>query len=103
MAKQVESYQYFDSIEQIYKARLGAFIKLARRHVYNPDLAIDVVHNALARSVKYFNDNPERKIREEVVRWLILKECKKMNKYSREIPVGDWFGVMKKYGDIYSE
>lgn len=80
--------QWFPSIEAIYKQRMGAFLALAKRHVYNRDLAIDVVHSALAQSVEYFNKNPTRKVREDIINWRILKECKRVNKYSVEVPYG---------------
>ncbi len=72
-------------------------MSLAGRHIYNRDLALDVVHDALAKAVKYFNEHPDRKVRENIIDWLILKACKKANKYSREIPAGDFF--TNKYSD----
>jgi hypothetical protein len=88
-AKKEYRTQYWNSIEEIYKARMGSFLKLASRHVYNKDLAIDCVHDALAKSVEYFNKHKERKVREDVINWLVLKACKKANKFSREVPFGD--------------
>jgi hypothetical protein len=46
------------------------------------------VHDAFAKAQKYFNDNPERKVRENILHWLVIKACKKLNKYSREVPFG---------------
>lgn len=80
--------QWFPDVESIYKARMNSFLALASRHVYNKDYAIDAVQDACVKAVEYFKKNPERKVREQVMRWLILKSCKKINKYSKEIPYG---------------
>lgn len=80
--------QWFPDVESIYKARMNSFLALASRHVYNKDYAIDAVQDACVKAVEYFKKNPERKVREQVMRWLILKSCKKINKYSKEIPFG---------------
>ncbi len=84
--------QYFRDVDQVYRERLNAFVSLASRYVYNKDHAIDVVHSAVARSVAYFNKHPEKKVREQIINWLILKECKKKNKESRESTRdAEWF------------
>ena len=80
--------QWFPDVESIYKARMNSFLALASRHVYNKDFAIDAVQDACVKAVEYFKKNPERKVREQIMRWLILKSCKKINKYSKEIPFG---------------
>ena len=81
--------QYFKTVEEIYKTRLNSFLALASRHVYNKDLALDVVHNAITKSLEYKKKNPKMNVDEQIIRFLILKACKKMNKYSVEIPYGD--------------
>lgn len=80
--------QYFPDVESIYKARMGAFLALARRHLFNHDHAIDAVQNAFIKAVEYFKANPDRKVREQVIRWLVLKSCKRINKTSKEISWG---------------
>jgi hypothetical protein len=64
---------------------MGAFLSLARKHIFNRDYAIDAVHDAFAKSVEYFNRYPENKVRESILNWLILKACKEYNKYSNEV------------------
>ncbi len=80
------------SIEDLYKNRLNALVKFAQGHVYRSDLAIDVVHDAISKSVEYFNRHPGKKVSERIVQFLILKACKKVNKFSIEIPSGLSFG-----------
>lgn len=80
--------QYWPSIDAIYRARMNAFLALASRHVFNKDHAIDAVQDAMVKSVEYFKDKPDRKIREQIIRWQVLKACKRINKYSKEIPYG---------------
>lgn len=93
--------QFFRTIEQLYKERLNAFLALASRHVYNRDHAIDIVHAALAKSLDYFKKHPERAAREQIVHWLILKECKRKNKESREIPMpSTWFEEEKNANTV---
>ena len=81
--------QYFGSVEDMYKCRLNSFISLAGRHLYNRDYAIDAVHDAFIRAVEYFTKNPDKKVREHIMNFHILKACKKINKKnSWEIPYG---------------
>jgi len=80
--------QWWPDVETLYKARLNSFLALAARHIYNKDHSIDVVQDAMVKTVEYFNKNPDRKIREQIVRWQILKAVKRANKYSREVPWG---------------
>ena len=88
MVYKINPRQYWESVDALYKARLNSFIALASRHVYNKDLAIDAVQDAMVKCVEYIKKNPDRKLRENIARWLILKSCKKINKYSKEIPYG---------------
>lgn len=90
MPKPINPKQFWLTVEEIYAKRLNAFISTARRHCYNQDDAIDVVHSALAKSITYFQKNPHRKVREQIVHWLIIKECKKHNKGSIEVPYGSY-------------
>lgn len=86
--------QYFKSLEEIYRLRFGAFLSLANRHIYNKDYAIDAVHEAFEKSVEYFNKNTTRKVREQIIQWRILRACKRLNKYGKEVPVGiDFSGL----------
>ncbi len=85
---QINPKQWWSSVESIYKARMNSFLDLASRHVYNKDHAIDAVQDAMVKAVEYFKKNPDRKVREQVLRWLILKSCKKINRHSKEIPFG---------------
>lgn len=86
--KKINPKQFWLSIDHIYRHRMESFLALASKHVYNKDHAIDCVHDALAKTQEYLNKHPERKVREMIVRFLILKACKKKNKESREIPSG---------------
>ena len=79
---------FWPNLDALYKARLNSFLELAGHHIYNRDHAIDVVHNAFAKSVSYFNKNPNKKVSEFIVRNLILRACKKENRFSREKPAG---------------
>lgn len=81
--------QYFKTVEEIYEKRFNALLAVANRHVYNKDLSVDAVHDAFAKAIEYFNKNPERKVREQIMIWLVLKACKRLNKHSKEIPFGD--------------
>ena len=90
------SKQWFPTVEALYKARLNALLAVASRYVYNKDLALDMVHDALAKSLAYFQKHPERKIRENIVHLLIIKACKKANKTSVEVP----YGLMNGYEPI---
>lgn len=78
--------QYFESVEQLYNVRLNYLISFASRHIYNRDFAIDAVHDALAKAVEYFAKHEDRKVQLQIIEWLIIKSCKKLNKYSNEIP-----------------
>ena len=78
--------QYFDTVESLYKQRLNRMVFVANKYIYNKDYSIDAVHDGLAKSVEYFNNHPDRKVQLEIVEWLIIKACKKLNRYSREIP-----------------
>lgn len=84
----VHSNQWFKSVEDLYKAKLPALLSLAKRHIYSADLALDVVHDALAKSLVYFQKHPEKKVREQIVHLQILKACKRANKYSVEFAFG---------------
>lgn len=88
--------QYFNSVEDLYTKQLDHFTALARRHVYNKDLALDVVHDAFAKALIYFNKHPSKKVRPQIMEWLVLKACKKVNKNSVEIPMGD----TRYYGQV---
>jgi hypothetical protein len=81
--------QWWPDVESLYKARLNHFLSVANRHIYNRDYSIDAVHDALAKSVEYLSKHPERKMREQIVDFQIIKACKRINKYSYEIPVED--------------
>ena len=56
--------------------------------MYRKDLAIDMVHDALAKTLEYMNKHEGKKVSENIVRFLILKACKKQNKYSVELESG---------------
>lgn len=88
---------YYSSVEDLYKHALNRLIVVASRHVYNKDLALDAVHNAVAKSVEYFAKHPERKIQLEIVEWLVIKSCKKMNKYSPELAMGHPQGTVEEW------
>jgi len=78
--------QYFNSVDELYRLRLNAFIKLAGRYLYNRDYAWDAVHMALAKTLEYLKKNPSRNLREDIVNHLIIRACKKLNRFSRELP-----------------
>jgi hypothetical protein len=79
---------YFNSVEELYEKRLERMLSVARKYIYNKDLALDVVHNALAKSIVYFQKHPDKKIQLQIVEFLIIKSCKKYNRYSPEMPSG---------------
>lgn len=92
MKNNINPKQYWGSLELLYKNRFNSLMALAGRYVYNRDHAVDCVHSAFARAQEYFNNprNKNRKVREQILVWLVLKEVKKKNrKESREIPYGD--------------
>ena len=82
------SKQYWTTVESMYRDRFNSFVLLASRHVYNKDLAVDVVHDAFVKVLKYFNEHPDRKVREHIVNHKIIQACKRANKYSKELPSG---------------
>ena len=84
----VHSNQWYPTVEALYRAKLPALLSLAKRHVYRHDLALDVVHDALAKSLVYFQKHPDKKVREQIVHFQILKACKRANKYSVEFASG---------------
>ena len=86
--RKINDRQYFKDIETAYRLRFNALYVTACKHIYNKDLAVDAVHDAFTKATEYFNKHPERKIRENILHWLTIKACKKINKFSREIPVG---------------
>lgn len=92
MPKPINPKQFWLTVDEIYKKRLNAFLSTARRHSYNQDEAIDIVHAALAKSITYFKKkkNADRKVREQIVHWLIIKECKRHNRGSIEVPYGSY-------------
>lgn len=92
----VNSRQYFPSVDEMYKSRLNLFLARARCQVYNKDHAIDAVHDALIKTIKYFNKYTDKKVRAQVMLWNIDKACKKINKYSKEIP----YGLFKESFDV---
>lgn len=90
--KQINPKQYWGSLELLYKNRFNSLVSVASKYIYNRDHAVDCVHSAFARAQEYFNNpkNKDRKVREQILVWLVIKEVKKKNKKeSREIPYGD--------------
>lgn len=87
MAK-INPRQYFKDLDTAYKVRFNALLSTACRHIYNRDYAVDAVQDAFVRAQVYFKDHPDRKVRENILHWLVIKSCKRLNKYSREIPYG---------------
>src|SRR5688500_4363842 len=92
MPKPINTQQFWLTVEEIYDKRLNAFLSTDRRQCYNQDDAIDIVHSALAKSIAYFQKkkNADRKVREQIIHWLIIKECKRYNKGSIEVPYGSY-------------
>jgi DNA-directed RNA polymerase specialized sigma24 family protein len=80
--------QYFTTVEDLYKNQFMHFVKIAGRHVYNRDLAIDVVHDAFIKSLEYFKKHPEKKVRPHIMEYLVLRAAKRKNRESKEIPSG---------------
>jgi DNA-directed RNA polymerase specialized sigma24 family protein len=101
--KDINPKQWWPDVESLYEARLGSLLKVASKYIYNRDHAIDVVHDAFAKATTYFNDpkNKDRKVREQILVWLVIKACKRRNKESREIPYGDtrYFGAEAEHLD----
>ena len=76
----MEERKVYDSVDDLYRERVAFLIAHASRHLINRDCAIDVVHDVLAESVKYFNNNPGKRVSEKVIRLRINEFCKKYNK-----------------------
>ena len=90
--KQINPKQWWPTLEALYKNRFNSLVSVASRYIYNKDHAVDCVHDAFAKATEYFNNpkNKDRKIREQILVWLVIKAVKKKNKKeSREIPFGD--------------
>lgn len=78
-----------DPVEEFYKKKIGYLISFASRHVRNRDYAIDVVHDGLAMTLEWSRKNPGKRIDMNVVKFLILRSCKKVNKYALEVQFKD--------------
>lgn len=106
---QIQGYkkQYFKQIEDLYKERFSKFVKLANRYCVNPDLAVDIVHSAFEKSLQYKKRNPKRNFREQILDWLILKECRKVNKIlNKEVAIDEYIndlGVSKENLEYYDK
>lgn len=74
-----------DPLEEFYKNKIAYLIAFASRHVYNRDYAIDVVHDGLAMVLQWSRKNPGKRVDMNVVKFLILRACKKANKYANEV------------------
>lgn len=74
--------QWFVSVEDLYVKRLNSLVAFARKHVYQNDSAIDIVHDAIVKSIEYFKKYPDKKVYERIVQYQILKLAKKHNRYS---------------------
>ena len=74
--------QWFFTVDDLYAKRLDSLVSFARKHLYQTDSAIDIVHDAIVKSIEYFKNNPGKKVYERIVQYQILKLCKKHNKYS---------------------
>ena len=97
MVYRINEKQWWPTLEALYNNRFNSLVSVASRYVYNRDHAVDCVHDAFAKAQEYFNNpkNKERKIREQILVWLVIKAVKRKNKKeSREIPFGDtrYFG-----------
>lgn len=89
MAK-INPKQWWKDLDTIYRNRFGSLTAVASKYVYNKDHAVDIVHDAFAKAQEYFNKNPDRKVREQILVWLVIKAAKRKNrKESRELPMGD--------------
>ena len=75
-----EEHKIYNTVDELYRERIAYLISIASSRLKNSDLAIDVVHDVLAKSVKYFNDNPGNKVSERIIRLNIARECKKRNR-----------------------
>ena len=83
--------QYWPTVSALYEKRHAHFVSLAMRHLFNRDYAFDAVNDAFAETVKYFNkpQHKEKKVREHIVVFQVLKACKRINKrFSLELPSG---------------
>lgn len=92
--------QYFQTPDDLYKQRFNYFVALASRHLANKNEAVDVVHAAFAKTLEYLKEHPDKKIREHIVAFRILKICKKLNK-RHNIEVS--FGVLNGDNDERSD
>lgn len=93
---------WFISVDELYAKRLDYLISFARRHLYQTDSAVDTVHDAIAKSIEYFNrpENKTKKVYQRNIEYAILRLCKKHNKYSS---VEKTNGLMGINGDTLND
>ena len=89
MKKLPNKKQYFKTLEELYNQRFNVFLQTAHKYIFNPDYAIDAVHDAFLKAQEYVNKQPGRNVREQLVNVHVIRACIKMNKrFGREIPSG---------------
>lgn len=82
--------QYFKSLEDLYKLRMGSFMQTANKHIFNRDYSIDAIQDAFTKAQTYHTKHPDRNFREQILHVLVIRACRKYNKkYGAEIPFGD--------------
>ena len=102
MASKYGKDNYFKSVEDIYKRRLSSLVKFAHTNLVQHDQALDVVHDALTKTLVYLNRRPKAKISEKLVRTLIFRACTKKNNDKCGItlePVTDFTEKVESFDD----
>lgn len=79
----------YDNAEEAYAMLFGPLQKFARSKLYRPDLAIDAVHDAFERALVYLSKKPEAKLSAFILFRETIRACRRINRFSVEVPSGD--------------
>ena len=97
------SVKRYATVEEAYSDMFSSLKSVARRHLYNPDLCVDVVHDAFARTLVYLDKNKDKVPQPRISSYILIRNvlicCRRSNKYSVELPSGD----TRLYGQEYRE
>lgn len=82
----------YDNIEDAYKDQFEVLKNLANRHLYRKEDAIDVVHNAFTKALEYVAKHKDKMPPVRISSYILYREvligCRRLNKYSIEVPSG---------------
>lgn len=82
--------KFYETTDEAYRELVPGLINYARKRLIEKDRAIDVVHSAFEKVLKYKIDNPTGHIKTFYVYKLVLRACISENKYSSlNVPLGD--------------